>query len=155
MPKLQQGLEGPQEKITPPDTFRLNSLLQTPAPLTQSQRWTACISSNIERITYSFLFTCVGLPIHHATGYAMPAQQTLAVIAYFVALGLPSRWKQFLHLMLVSPALTVQGVYMLGAIRGNNLTVSLHSYRTGASCLDLWHSKPNLKVPGAGDILGF
>ncbi|OWP07461.1 hypothetical protein B2J93_4990 [Marssonina coronariae] len=85
----------------------------------------------------------------------MPAQQTLAVIAYFVALGLPSRWKQFLHLMLVSPALTVQGVYMLGAIRGNNLTVSLHSYRTGASCLDLWHSKPNLKVPGAGDILGF
>ncbi|PBP17859.1 hypothetical protein BUE80_DR011372 [Diplocarpon rosae] len=153
-PSLIRGTGGPsQDNITLPDTFRHKPLLQLPVPLTRPQRWAAFINSNIDQFTYSFFFLFVGLPIYYATSYAMPAQLALTVIAYFVALALPSRWKQFLHPVLVSSALTVLGVYILGAIRGDSLSTSLHSYKTGTNYLDLWHSKPNMKMPGAGDVL--
>lgn len=153
-PSLIRGTGGPpEENITPPDTLRQSLMLQAPLPLTRPQRWAAFINSNVDRFTYLILFLFIGLPIYYVTGYAMPAQLTFTTMCYFAALALPPRWKQFLHPVLVSSALTVLGIYVLGAIRGDSLSTSLHAYKTGTSYLDLWHSKPNLKAPGAGDIL--
>ncbi|PVH81259.1 hypothetical protein DL98DRAFT_548660 [Cadophora sp. DSE1049] len=153
-PSLIRGTGGPPEdNITPPAATRQNPLLQTPLPLTRPQRWAAFINSNVDRFTYLILFLFVGLPIYYGTGYAIPAQLTLTTIAYFTALALPPTWKRVFHPVLVSAAITVLGVYILGAIKGDSLSTSLHSFKTGTSYLDLWHGKKNLKAPGAGDIL--
>ncbi|KAG4442518.1 hypothetical protein IFR05_002018 [Cadophora sp. M221] len=153
-PSLIRGTGGPPEdNITRPATLRQNTLLQTPLPLTRPQRWAAFINSNIDSFTYLTLFLFVGLPVYYGTGYAMPAQLTLTIMAYFTALALPANWKRIFHPVLVSAAITVLGVYSLGVIRGDSLSQSLHSFKTGTSYLDLWHGKKNLKAPGAGDIL--
>ncbi|KAH6712067.1 LrgB-like family-domain-containing protein, partial [Leptodontidium sp. MPI-SDFR-AT-0119] len=153
-PSLIRGTGGPPEdNITPPATLRQNPLLQAPLPLTRAQRWAAFINSNIDRFTYLTLSLFVGLPIYYGTGYAMPAQLTLTIMAYFTALALPPNWKRVFHPVLVSAAITVLGVYILGVIHGDSLSQSLHSFKTGTSYLDLWHGKKNLKAPGAGDIL--
>lgn len=153
-PSLIRGTGGPPEdNTTPPAAIRQNPILQTPLSLTRPQRWAAFINSNVDRFTYLILFLFVGLPIYYGTGYAMPAQLTLTIIAYFIALALPPTWKRVFHPVLVSAAATVLGVYVLGAIKGDSLSTSLHSFKTGTSYLDLWHGKKNLKAPGAGDIL--
>ncbi|KAH7416883.1 hypothetical protein BKA64DRAFT_656439 [Cadophora sp. MPI-SDFR-AT-0126] len=153
-PSLIRGTGGPPEdNITPPAATRQNPILQTPLPLTRPQRWAAFINSNVDKFTYLLLFFFVGLPIYYGAGYAMPVQLTLTTIAYFTALALPPAWKRVFHPVLVSAAITVLGVYILGAIKGDSLSTSLHSFKTGTSYLDLWHGKKNLKAPGAGDIL--
>jgi hypothetical protein len=129
--------------------------LQAPLPLTRPQRWAAFINLNFDRLTYAIIFLFIGLPIYYTTGYAMPAQLTLNVLAYFTALALPPKWKQFLHPVLVSSAITILGIWILGLIRGSNLTQILDSYKTGTNYLDLWHGEKNLPLPGAGDIFGY
>jgi putative effector of murein hydrolase len=84
----------------------------------------------------------------------MPIQLTFNVLAYFAALALPARWRQFLHPVLVSSAITVLGIWILGLVRGDNLDDILGAYKTGTSYLDLWHGKKHLRAPGAGDIFG-
>ncbi|KAH7348725.1 LrgB-like family-domain-containing protein [Rhexocercosporidium sp. MPI-PUGE-AT-0058] len=153
-PSLIRGTGGPPEDdTTPPAIIRQNPHLQTPLPLTRPQRWAAFINSNIDRFTYLILFLFVGLPIYYGTGYAMAAQLTLTILAYFTALALPANWKRVFHPVLVSAAISVLGVYILGAIRGDSLSQSLHAFKTGTRYLDLWHGKKNLAAPGAGDIL--
>ncbi|CAG8983955.1 hypothetical protein HYALB_00008815 [Hymenoscyphus albidus] len=127
---------------------------QTPLPLTRPQRWAAFINLNFDRLTYTILFLFIGLPIYYTTGYAMPAQLTLNILAYFFALSLPVRWKQVLHPVLVSSAFTVPGVWIMGLIRGDTLHEVLGSYRTGANYLALWHGEKGLALPGAGNIFG-
>lgn len=127
---------------------------QTPLPLTRPQRWAAFINMNADRLTYATLFIFVGIPVYYTTGYAMPAQLTFNVLAYFAALALPQRWRQFLHPVLVSSAISIMGFWTLGLIKGENLDQVLGSYKTGTKYLDLWHGEKHLKAPGAGDIFG-
>jgi putative effector of murein hydrolase len=153
-PSLIRGTGGPPEIDTSlRDTLR-REVLQVPLPLTRSQRWAALINSNFDRITYALLFVFVGLPIYYSTGYAMPAQLTFNVLAYFAALALPAKWRQFLHPVLVSSLITVLGIWILGLIRGDTLDGVLDSYKTGSNYLKLWHGDKYLPAPGAGDIFG-
>ncbi|KAL2064074.1 hypothetical protein VTL71DRAFT_4568 [Oculimacula yallundae] len=157
-PSLVRGTGGPPEDITiisPPNAAtRQNPILaQTPLSLTRPQRWAAFMNSNLDRLTYLTLFLFIGLPIYYTIGYAMPAQLTLTVLSYYLALALPAKWKRVLHPVLVSAAVTVLGIYILGVIHEDTLTTSLHAFKTGTSYLDLWHGKKHLRAPGAGDIL--
>jgi putative effector of murein hydrolase len=127
---------------------------QAPLPLTRPQRWAAFGSANFDRITYTVLFLFVGLPIYYATGYAMPAQLTFNILAYFAALALPARWRRFLHPVLVSSAITVLVVWILGLVRGDGLDEVLAAYKTNTKYLQLWKGQKGLAAPGAGDIFG-
>lgn len=153
-PALIRGTGGPPETDTSLQDILRRDILQAPLPLTRPQRWAAFINSNFDRITYTLLFLLVGLPIYYNTGYAMPAQLTFNVLAYFAALSLPAKWRQFLHPVLVSSLITVLGIWILGLIRGENLDDVLDSYKTGSNYLKLWHGDKNLPAPGAGDIFG-
>ncbi|CZT53297.1 uncharacterized protein RSE6_14782 [Rhynchosporium secalis] len=158
-PSLVRGTGGPPEEniaATSPQnsaTRQTPMLLQTPLPLTRPQRWAAIANSNLDRFTYLLLFLFIGLPMYYTTGYAMPAQLALTIIAYFFAFSLPPTWKRVLHPVLVSAAITILGVYILGLIRGDSLTTSLHAFKTKTTYLDLWHGESHLAAPGAGDIL--
>lgn len=133
---------------------RMEHVHQVPLPLTRPQRWAAFGSANLDRITYAVLFLFVGLPIYYATGYAMPAQLTLNILAYFAALALPARWQQFLHPVLVSSTITVLTIWILGLVQGDGLHEVLSAYKTNMKYLQLWKSQNNLVAPGAGDIFG-
>ena len=153
-PSLIRGTGGPPETDTSlQDTLR-RGILQAPLPLTRPQRWAALINSNFDRITYALLFIFVGLPIYYTTGYAMPANLTFSVLAYFAALALPAKWRQFLHPVLVSSLITVLGIWILGLIRGETLDDVLDSFKTGSNYLKLWNGDKKLPLPGAGDIFG-
>lgn len=152
-PSLIRGTGGPPENDVPSHHVARSQVLQAPLPLTRPQRWAAFISLNFDRLTYIILFLFIGLPIYYSTGYAMPAQVTFNILAYFIALSLPARWRQFLHPVLVSSGITILGVWILGLIRGDSLDTTLGAYKTGTNYLDLWHGEKHLKMPGAGDIL--
>ncbi|TVY50403.1 Plastidal glycolate/glycerate translocator 1-like protein [Lachnellula cervina] len=146
-----RGTGGPPENDIPSEATRNSPPPQAPLPLTRSQRWAAFINLNLDRITYATIFLFIGLPIYYTTGYAMPAQLTFNVLTYFAALALPPRYRQFLHPVLVSAALTILGVWIMGLIRSSPLFETLHTYKTGTNYLDLWHGI-HLPIPGAGDI---
>lgn len=155
-PSLIRGTGGPPESDHAAQSItRANQVLalQTPLPLTRPQRWAYIINSNFDRITYLTLFLFVGLPIYYSTGYAMPAQLTLNILAYFAALSLPATWRRFLHPVLVSAGITIIGVWILGLIRGDSLTQSLDAYRTHTTYLSLWDGYKGIPAPGAGDTL--
>ena len=149
-----RGTGGPPETDAREEILRPATHAQTPLPLTRPQRWAAFINSNFERITWTTLFGFVGLPVYYATGYAMLAQLTLNTLAYLSAMALPPTWRRFLHPVLVSAAITVLGIYILGALRGDSLDDVLHAYKTGTSYLKLWHGEKHVVLPGAGDIFG-
>lgn len=151
-PAFIRGTGGPPETDVQQSSLPLRrQILQTPLPLTRPQRWATFINSNLDMITYGVLFIFVGLPIYYTTGYAMPAHLTFNVLAYFAALAIPPRWKQFLHPVLVSSAVTIIGILILGLTRGDALKATLDEYKTGTNYLLLWHGEDALK-PGAGDI---
>jgi putative effector of murein hydrolase len=152
-PSRIRGTGGPPESDTPNQHVAWSQILQAPLPLTRPQRWAAFINLNFDRLTYLILFLFIGLPIYYSTGYAMPAQLTFNILAYFTALSLPARWRQFLHPVLVSSGITILGIWILGLIRGDSLNTSLSAYKTGTDYLDLWHGEKQLKMPGTGDLL--
>jgi putative effector of murein hydrolase len=153
-PSRIRGTGGPPENDHHSiDNTRSPQASQAPLPLTRPQRWAAFINLNFDRLTYLILFLFIGLPIYYITGYAMPAQLIFNILAYFTALALPARWRQFLHPVLVSSGITILGIWILGLIRGDSLAASLSSYKTGTTYISLWHGYPNLPMPGAGDIL--
>jgi putative effector of murein hydrolase len=152
-PSRVRGTGGPPESDAP--SLRIShipNITQTPLPLTRPQRWAFIINSNFDRLAYTFLFLFIGLPIYYVTGYAMPAHLTFNILAYFAALSLPPNWKQFLHPVLVSSAITIMGIWILGLIRGNDLHDILDAYKTGTNYLSLWHGDKGLPLPGAGDV---
>lgn len=126
---------------------------QTAPLLTRPEVWAAKIRLNLDRITWTILFLFVGIPIYYSIGYAMPAQITFNILAYLAAVSLPTSWKRILHPVLVSSAITVLGLYILGAMRGQSLDSTLADYSTGTTYLKLWHDESNLPAPGAADIL--
>jgi putative effector of murein hydrolase len=154
-PSLIRGTGGPPEtESTVRSPTTPNPPSQTPLPLSRPQRWAAFINRNLYRLTWTAIFLFVGLPIYYTTGYAMPAQLTFNVLAYFAALSLPLKWRQFLHPVLVSSLITVLGIWIFGLVRGEDLDDVLHSYKTGTNYLDLWQGNGNLPMPGAGDVFG-
>jgi len=150
-----RGTGGPPVgEFTTQDQERMGHVQQAPLPLTRPQRWAAFGSANLDRITYAVLFLFVGLPIYYTTGYAMPAQLTFNILAYFAALALPTRWRQFLHPVLVSSAITVLAIWILGLVRGDGLQEVLAVYKTNTKYLQLWKGQKGLAAPGAGDVFG-
>lgn len=151
-PSLVRGSGGPPEADTASTSIhRIRDILQAPLPLTRPQRWAFFINSNLDRLTYLVIFLFIGIPIYYSTGYAMPAHLTFNVLAYYAALSLPVKWKQVLHPVLVSSAVTIVGIWIMGLIRGDSLHDTLAVYKTGTNYLRLWHGENNPK-PGAGDI---
>lgn len=124
---------------------------QEPPSLTRPQKWAAFINLNIDRITWSTIFLFVGLPIYYTTGYAMPAQLTVNIMAYFAAISLPLKWRQFLHPVLVSSLITVLTIWVFGLIRHDSLDQVLDVYKTGSKYTQLWHGGDPPK-PGAADV---
>jgi putative effector of murein hydrolase len=152
-PSLIRGTGGPPEtNVSLPDTLRREAL-QASIPLTRSQRWAFSINTNMERVIYSIFFL-IGLPIYYSTGYAMPMHLSFNVLAYFAALSLPAKWRQFLHPVLVSSLITVLGIWILGLARGDSLHETLTSYKTGSKYLVIWAGIKHAPLPGAGDIFG-
>jgi putative effector of murein hydrolase len=127
---------------------------QTPLPLSRPQRWAAYISNHFDAIVYTIILLFVGLPVYYTTGYAMPAQLSLNILAYFGAISIPAKWRQFLHPVLVSAAITVLGIWILGLMHGDGLYTVLAQYKTGTGYLQLWMGARQLQMPGAGDIFG-
>lgn len=127
---------------------------QIPLPPPRAERWAAIISANIDLSTFIALFTFIGIPLYYTTGYAMPIQLSVNILAYFAAISIPASWRQYLHPVLVSSLFTVLILWALAEIRGDSLADALHVYRTGAKYLQLWENTKFNKLPGAGDIFG-
>lgn len=127
---------------------------QIPLPPPRAERWAALICSNIDRATFTFVLIFIGLPLYYTTGYAMPLQLSVNILAYFAAISIPASWRQYLHPVLVSSLFTVLIIWTLAALRGDSLTEALHAYRTGAKYLQLWENTKLNKLPGAGDMFG-
>lgn len=142
--------EPPTPETSKPLT--LPTMLQIPAPLTRAQRWATFINGNLDRLTYLVFFLFIGLPVYYATGYAMPAQLTFNILAYFAALSIPAKWRQYLHPVLISSGITILGLYILGLIRGDSLHTSLEAYKTGTKYTEYWDGDKHLAKPGAGDV---
>lgn len=153
-PNQVRGTGGPPVADDSNSIVHTTSIRQAPLPLTRPQRFAAFINANFDRLTYLVLFLFVGIPVYYATGYAMPAQLTFSVMAYFTALALPAKWKQILHPVLVSSVIIILGVWILGLIRGDALDQSLQAYQTSTKYLQLWEGKKGLPKPGAGDVFG-
>ena len=130
------------------------TLRQDPLPLTRAQKWAAIVNVNLDIITYGFIFLFIGLPIYYSTGYAMPLQLALNVLAYFAALALPARWRRFLHPVLVSSVITIVGIWVLALFRHDSLRGGLRVYSTKTRYLQLWDGQKNSPRPGAGDVFG-
>jgi putative effector of murein hydrolase len=126
---------------------------QNRSPLTRAQQWATIINTRIDIFTYLAVFFLVGLPVYLTTGYAMPAQLPVNILAYFLALELPVIWRRFLHPALVASVITIAGIYILTACHGQDFTDGLHEYRTRTNYLQLFSGKPGLPKPGAGDVL--
>ena len=154
-PSLVRGTGGPPESDVQSSTTTMTTrgVLQAPFPLTRAQRWAFFINNNLDRLTYLILFLLIGLPIYYTIGYAMPAQLSFNILSYFAALSLPPKYKQFLHPVLVSSAITVLGIWILGLIRGDSLDHILDTYKTGTNYLSLWNGH-HIPMPGAGDVFG-
>lgn len=154
-PAQVRGTGGPPAEATQSQTALTSTpIRQDPLPLTRAQRWAAIINVNLDILTYSALFLFVGIPIYFATGYEMPAQLTLNVLAYFAALSLPARYKRVLHPVLVSSAITIVGIWILALCRHDSLHDGLQAYSTKTRYLQLWDGVRGLRKPGAGDVFG-
>jgi putative effector of murein hydrolase len=130
--------------------LRRDTHSQELGPFSRSERWAALLDKNLDRITYLILFLLVGLPVYYATGYAAPAQLTFSVLAYFIAISIPEGWKRVLHPVLVSSAIIILGLWVLGLPLSSNLHSTLSHYKTNAKYLQIWSGSK--KLPGAGDI---
>jgi hypothetical protein len=126
---------------------------QSAAPLTRAQKWATVINTRIDIFTYLAILFLVGLPVYLTTGYAMPAQLPVNILAYFLALELPVIWRRFLHPALVASVVTIAGIYILTACYGQDFTDGLYEYRTKTSYLQLFSGEAGVLKPGAGDFL--
>ena len=152
-PSLVRGTGGPpmeeqqsQASMAPP------VLRQDPVPLTRAQKLAAVGNVKLDVFAYAVVFLFIGVPIYYASGYAMPMQLALNVLAYFAALALPGSYKRYLHPVLVSSGITILGIWVMALCRHNSLHDSLHAYSTKTRYLQLWNGQNGLQRPGAGDV---
>ncbi|KAK2034778.1 hypothetical protein LX32DRAFT_659668 [Colletotrichum zoysiae] len=138
-------VETPQNAALPP---------QVPVPMPRAQLWAAWICGHLNWVIYAAVFTLLGLPLYYTTGYAMPLHLSLVLLIYFAAMSIPAHWRQYLHPVLVTSLFSVLGIWALAAIKGDSLTDTLRSFRTGANYTYLWLHASSGRSPGAGDVLG-
>lgn len=122
-------------------------------PLTRAQEWATIVNARIDVYTYMVILFLIGLPIYFVTNYAMPAQLSLNILAYFLALELPSNWRRFLHPALVASVVTICGIYIIAMCRGDDFHNGLLAYQTKTKYQQLFSGKTDLPKPGAGDFL--
>ncbi|MCJ1485933.1 hypothetical protein MMC06_006108 [Schaereria dolodes] len=84
----------------------------------------------------------------------MPLHVSLNVLAYFVALALPVKWKRFLHSVLISLAISILGIWTLDSSRHDSLREGLNAYFTETEYLQLWKGLKNVPPLGAADAFG-
>ncbi|KAM0324901.1 hypothetical protein ACHAQA_007867 [Verticillium albo-atrum] len=123
---------------------------QAPIPHPRAQIWAAFLTHHSDHLTYGALFLFVGIPLYYTSTYAMPLQLTVTVLAYFIALAIPLRWRQYIHPVLVTALLAVLTLWALAG--GGSLARALGPYRTGATYLRLWSGTASSALPGAGDL---
>lgn len=126
-------------------------------PPTRAESWAARLAANLHLATWLALFVLVGLPVYYAAGYAMPLHLTINVLAYYAAAALPTRWKTYLHPVLVSSLFTALLIWAFAATRSTSLHEALAAYRTGAKYTTLWSPTTTTPTatratPGAADI---
>lgn len=121
--------------------------------MTRAQEWATIVNARIDVYTYTVILFLIGLPIYLVTNYAMPAQLSLNILAYFLALELPPNWRRFLHPALVASVVTICGIYILAMCRGDDFHDGLLAYQTKTKYQQLFSGKTNLPKPGAGDFL--
>ncbi|KAI9815563.1 MAG: hypothetical protein M1827_002697 [Pycnora praestabilis] len=154
-PNQVRGTGGPPAEVAPSQiTLPQSRMRQEPTPLSRSQRWAAIITVNLDVFTYGTIFLCLGIPVYYGTGYAMPIQLSLNILAYFAALSLPAKYRQFLHPVLVSSVITILGIWILALCRRDSLRDGLTAYSTKTRYLQLWDGDEGLQKPGAGDVFG-
>lgn len=134
------------------DSSTLRHLVQDPPPLTRPQRWATVLNAKTDVYTYLVFLLFVGLPVYFSTGYPMPAQICLNILAYFYALSIPAKYKKFLHPVLVSSGITVLAIWILALTRRESLQDGLHAYSTKTRYLEIWDGDKGLRKPGAGDV---
>lgn len=144
--------EASTEALTDAAHMENSRLPYAAAPLSRSQRWGAHLAAKFDVVIYTTFFLFIGLPVYYATGYAMPAQLCLNVLAYFAALALPPKAKRVLHPVLVSSGITILAIWILSLTRGETLREGLTVYRTKTKYLQLWEGEKGLPRPGAGDV---
>ncbi|KAM0277089.1 hypothetical protein ACHAQH_006097 [Verticillium albo-atrum] len=124
---------------------------QAPLPHPRAQIWAARLTHHSDHLTYGALFLFAGIPLYYTSTYAMPLQLAVTILAYFAALAIPLRWRQYIHPVLVTALIAVLTLWALAG--GGPLSHALAPYRTGATYLRLWSGTATSKFPGAGDIL--
>ncbi|KAI0382504.1 LrgB-like family-domain-containing protein [Hypomontagnella monticulosa] len=132
------------------DTERSDMPPQAPIPPSRSTRWAAIITAHLDLLIFSVIFLFIGLPLYYTTNYAMPLHLAFNVLTYFLAMSLPSIWRQYLHPVLVTSLFTVLGLWVIGLTKGQPLPSTLAAYKTGAGYIALWSGQHGL--PGAGDM---
>lgn len=136
-----------------PAVVRQPSVLrQIPVPLTRAQVWAAWIHSYLDWIMYGTMFIFIGIPIYYTADYAMPAQLSLTILAYFAALTVPLKYRRYLHPVLVASPIIMIVIYIMALIHGQTFCDGLRAYRTGTRYIQLFKGVTAPK-PGAGDFL--
>ncbi|TLD36075.1 hypothetical protein E2P81_ATG02964 [Venturia nashicola] len=141
----------PTHEYVPASTSRTRR--QEGLPLTRAQEWATIVNARIDVYTYTIILFLIGLPIYLAANYAMPAQLSLNILAYFLALELPPNWRRFLHPALVASVVTICGIYILAMCRGDEFHDGLLAYQTKTKYQQLFSGRTDLPKPGAGDFL--
>lgn len=140
---------------TPTPPPRESPTLITRAP--RADRWAEWASGHIDTVFYLAVMVAVGVPVYYSTGYAMPLQLCINILAFFAAMSLPASWRQILHPVIVSAFSSLLIIWLLGRIRGDSLATTLGLYKPGYTYIKLWANAaahPRLHMmPGAGDIL--
>ncbi len=136
------------------------SALRAPSnAMARADRWAEWLNSHLDGLFYSAVLLLVGIPLYYVSSvsYAMPLQLSVNVLMFFGAMALPPPWRQILHPVLVSAFSTLLVIWLLGRIRGEELSSVLEAYRPGYTYLRLWADaahRPALHMrPGAGDML--
>ncbi|KAF2098844.1 hypothetical protein NA57DRAFT_66125 [Rhizodiscina lignyota] len=145
--------EPPAEALPDPAAVHPPAVLrQNPVPLSRAQLWAAWINTYLDWLVYSTLFVFIGNPVYYAANYAMPAQLSLTILAYFTALTVPPRWRRYFHPVLVASPIIMIAIYIMALIHGQTFGDGLRAYRTNTRYIQMFQGVTNPK-PGAGDFL--
>ncbi|ODQ50785.1 hypothetical protein SAICODRAFT_67585 [Saitoella complicata NRRL Y-17804] len=152
--RIEQILTDKQTTTTQGPT-RQSSLHPEWTPYTRRRAMTAWILAHFDTLTYTTLFG-VGLVVYMLSGYAMPVQLPLNILAFYAAFAIPIKIKRFIHPILTCAGLMMLGVFIVTLMRGESFDHGLHQYSTKTKYLTLFDPNRSHRVPapGAGDILG-
>jgi hypothetical protein len=105
-----------------PDGSSLNLVdaYHHPHPPTSAQKTAAFITSYLDTLTWGLLWI-VGIGVYLSIGYSMPAQLPLNVLTFLLAMWIPLSVRRFIHPIFPCAALTILGIFILAAMKGQSL----------------------------------